>query len=339
MKCYTLTEIAQHIGAQVVGDGQVTVSSIATLDTARSGQISFLSNPKYRHQLETCQADAVIMREQDLGDYQGNALLMTNPYVGYAKMAQLLDTTPAPAQGIAESAVIDPTAIIGADVAVGANTVIESGVEISNGCQIGAGCFIGKNSKLGANTKLWANVSVYHDVIIGQRCVFQSATVIGSDGFGYAPDNGQWLKIPQTGGVTIGNDTEVGACTSIDRGALDNTIIGNNVIIDNQVQIAHNDIIGDNCAIAGGSVIAGSTTIGKNCIIGGACAISGHLNISDGVTITGMTMVIKDINDPGVYSSGMPSQTNREWRRNAARYRQLDELAKRLKKLELKLKD
>ncbi len=339
MKCYTLTEIAQHIGAQVVGDGQVTVSSIATLDTARSGQISFLSNPKYRHQLETCQADAVIMREQDLGDYQGNALLMTNPYVGYAKMAQLLDTTPAPAQGIAESAVIDPTAIIGADVAVGANTVIESGVEISNGCQIGAGCFIGKNSKLGANTKLWANVSVYHDVIIGQRCVFQSATVIGSDGFGYAPDNGRWLKIPQTGGVTIGNDTEVGACTSIDRGALDNTIIGNNVIIDNQVQIAHNDIIGDNCAIAGGSVIAGSTTIGKNCIIGGACAISGHLNISDGVTITGMTMVIKDINDPGVYSSGMPSQTNREWRRNAARYRQLDELAKRLKKLELKLKD
>ena len=176
-------------------------------------------------------------------------------------------------------------------------------------------------------------------MIIGQRCVFQSGTVIGSDGFGYAPDNGRWLKIPQTGGVTIGNDTEVGACTSIDRGALDNTIIGNNVIIDNQVQIAHNDIIGDNCAIAGGSVIAGSTTIGKNCIIGGACAISGHLNISDGVTITGMTMVIKDINDPGVYSSGMPSQTNREWRRNAARYRQLDELAKRLKKLELKLKD
>ena len=124
MKCYTLTEIAQHIGAQVVGDGQVTVSSIATLDTARSGQISFLSNPKYRHQLETCQADAVIMREQDFGDYQGNALLMTNPYVGYAKMAQLLDTTPAPAQGIAESAVIDPTAIIGADVAIGANTGI-----------------------------------------------------------------------------------------------------------------------------------------------------------------------------------------------------------------------
>ena len=289
--------------------------------------------------MQTTQASAVIVRAQDIGDYQGNALIMSNPYLGYAKLAQLLDTTPDAADSIAESAVISPSAILGQQVVVGANAVIESGAEIGDNCQIGPGCFIGKNSKIGASTKLWANVTIYHGVTIGQRCIFHSASVIGSDGFGYAPDNGQWLKIPQTGGVTIGNDTEIGAGTTVDRGALDDTVIGNGVIIDNQVQIAHNDIIGDNTAIAGTTVLAGSVTIGKNCIIGGACAINGHMTICDGVTITGMTMVIKNITEPGVYSSGMPSQTNREWRKNAARYRQLDEMSKRLKVLEAKLKD
>jgi len=339
MKCYTLVELAQKIGAQIIGDKQCEISSIATLDGAITGQISFLSNPKYRSQLLQTQASAVIVRQQDLGDYQGNALVMSNPYLGYAKLAQLLDTTPAAADCIAQSAVISPSAKLGLDVVVGANAVIESGVVIGDNCQIGAGCFVGKNSIIGAGTKLWANVTIYHRVTIGQRCILHSASVIGSDGFGYAPDNGQWLKIPQTGGVTIGNDTEIGAGTTVDRGALDNTIIGNGVIIDNQVQIAHNDIIGDNTAIAGTTVLAGSVTIGKNCIIGGACAINGHMTICDGVTITGMTMVIKNITEPGVYSSGMPSQTNREWRKNAARYRQLDEMSKRVKALEAKLND
>ena len=339
MKCYTLVELGNKIGADVQGDDQCVVTSIATLEAASAGQISFLSNPKYRSQLQTTQASAVIVRAQDIGDYQGNALIMSNPYLGYAKLAQLLDTTPDAADSIAESAVISPSAILGQQVVVGANAVIESGAEIGDNCQIGPGCFIGKNSKIGASTKLWANVTIYHGVTIGQRCFFHSASVIGSDGFGYAPDNGQWLKIPQTGGVTIGNDTEIGAGTTVDRGALDDTVIGNGVIIDNQVQIAHNDIIGDNTAIAGTTVLAGSVTIGKNCIIGGACAINGHMTICDGVTITGMTMVIKNITEPGVYSSGMPSQTNREWRKNAARYRQLDEMSKRLKVLEAKLKD
>ncbi|NRA55652.1 MAG: UDP-3-O-(3-hydroxymyristoyl)glucosamine N-acyltransferase [Gammaproteobacteria bacterium] len=339
MKCYTLVELGNKIGADVQGDDQCVVTSIATLEAASAGQISFLSNPKYRSQLQTTQASAVIVRAQDIGDYQGNALIMSNPYLGYAKLAQLLDTTPDAADSIAESAVISPSAILGQQVVVGANAVIESGAEIGDNCQIGPGCFIGKNSKIGASTKLWANVTIYHGVTIGQRCIFHSASVIGSDGFGYAPDNGQWLKIPQTGGVTIGNDTEIGAGTTVDRGALDDTVIGNGVIIDNQVQIAHNDIIGDNTAIAGTTVLAGSVTIGKNCIIGGACAINGHMTICDGVTITGMTMVIKNITEPGVYSSGMPSQTNREWRKNAARYRQLDEMSKRLKVLEAKLKD
>lgn len=334
MKRYTLAELADIIGAQAHGDGQCTITAIATLETAQSGQISFLSNPKYRDQLGSTAASAVIMREQDLGDYRGDALLMANPYLGYAKLAQLLDTTPKSADSIHSSAIISPSAKLGVNVAVGANAVIESGVEIADNCQIGPGCFIGQNSQLGANTKLWANVSIYHGVTIGTGCIFHSATVIGSDGFGYAPDGGQWIKIPQTGGVTIGNDVEVGAGSTIDRGALDDTIIGNGVIIDNQVQIAHNDIIGDNTAIAGTTVLAGSVTIGKNCIIGGACAVNGHLSICDGVTITGMSMIIKDITEPGVYSSGMPSQTNKEWRKNAARYRQLDEMSKRLKKLE-----
>jgi UDP-3-O-[3-hydroxymyristoyl] glucosamine N-acyltransferase len=339
MKRYTLVEIAERIGAQAQGDLQCIITSIATLEAAQAGQVSFLSNPKYRSQLGATKASAIILRQQDVGDYQGNVLVMSNPYLGYAKLAQLLDTTPAAADCIAPSAVISPSAQLGANVVVGANAVIESDVVIGDNCQIGPGCFVGKKTHIGAKTKIWANVTIYHGVTIGERCIFHSASVIGSDGFGYAPDGGQWLKIPQTGGVTIGNDTEIGAGSTIDRGALDDTIIGNGVIIDNQVQIAHNDIIGDNTAIAGTTVLAGSVTIGKNCIIGGACAINGHMTICDGVTITGMTMVIKDITKPGVYSSGMPSQSNLEWRKNAARYRQLGDMSKRIKALEAKIGD
>jgi UDP-3-O-[3-hydroxymyristoyl] glucosamine N-acyltransferase len=202
---------------------------------------------------------------------------------------------------------------------------------------IGANCFVGENTSLGDGVKLWANVVIYHNVKLGARCLIHSSAVIGADGFGFAPHNGQWHKIPQLGGVEIGAGTEVGAGTTIDRGALDATVVGKGCIIDDQVHLGHNVILGDFCAMAANTCVAGSVNIGNNCIIGGACAINGHLSICDGVTITGMSMVIKDISEAGVYSSGMPSQTNREWRKNGARYRQLDDMAKRLKAVEKRL--
>lgn len=338
MKSYRLSELASALDAHIVGDENIIITSIATLKSAQPGQISFLSNPKYRNQLLESNASACLLRQQDLDGYQGNAIVVDDPYVGYARLAQLLDSTPLPSENIHPSAVIDPSATIGTNTCIGANTVIEAGATIGDNCHLGANGFVGKNTTIGHNTKTWANVTLYHNVTIGENCLFHSGSVIGSDGFGFAPNNGQWFKIPQTGGVMLGDRVEVGANTTIDRGALDDTIVGNGCILDNQVHIGHNVVMGDHCAVAANTVFAGSTSIGDNCIIGGACAISGHLTIAKGVTITGMTMVIKDIDSAGVYSSGMPSQTNKEWRKNGVRYRQLDTMAKRLKQVENQLK-
>ncbi|PLN16870.1 UDP-3-O-(3-hydroxymyristoyl)glucosamine N-acyltransferase, partial [Klebsiella pneumoniae] len=191
-------------------------------------------------------------------------------------------------------------------------------VVLGDNVVIGAGCFVGKNTKIGAGSRLWANVTVYHEIEIGENCLIQSSTVIGADGFGYANDRGNWVKIPQLGRVIIGDRVEIGACTTIDRGALDDTVIGNGVIIDNQCQIAHNVVIGDNTAVAGGVIMAGSLKIGRYCMIGGASVINGHMEICDKVTVTGMGMVMRPISEPGVYSSGIPLQPNKAWRKTAA---------------------
>lgn len=263
-----------------------------------------------------------------------NVIVVNDPYVAFAKVAQALDTTPAPAAAIADSASISSDATIGQNVSIGANAVIESGVVLGDDVIIGAGCFIGKNAKIGSGTKLWANVSIYHEVVIGDACLIQSSTVVGSDGFGYANEKGEWVKIPQVGSVRIGNRVEIGACTTIDRGALDDTVIEDNVILDNQLQIAHNVHIGYGSALAGGTIVAGSTTIGKYCIIGGGCVINGHIEIVDGVTITGMGMVMRSITEKGMYSSGIPLQPNKDWRKTATRVHRIDEMNKRLKTVE-----
>mgnify|MGYP000303364421 CR=1 FL=1 len=334
---YTLAELAQKLGAKVNGDETVTVSRLATLEGAQAGEIAFLANSKYRQSLSGTQASAVILAEDMLADCPTNALVMANPYMGYAMVAQLLDTTPAPAKDIHPSAVVDASAEIGANVSIGANSVISAGVNLADGVCIGAGCFVGENAVIGENTRLWANVSVYHEVRIGRDCLVQSASVIGSDGFGYAPNQGQWLKIPQLGTVIVGDRVEIGASTTIDRGALENTVIGDGVILDNQVQIAHNVILGENTAVAGCSVIAGSAVIGKNCTIAGMVAINGHMEIADGCVFTGRAMVTKAIKEPGVYSSGMPCMPNKEWNKTNARIRKLDQMAQRIKTLEKEL--
>ncbi len=334
---YTLLEIAEKIGAKVEGDETCSVDSLATLHNATSGQIAFLSNAKYRQQLSETRAGAVILSADCLADCPTNALVMDNPYMGYALVAQLLDSTPRTSDTIHSSAVIDESAVIGKNVTIGANAVIEQGVTLGDNVSIGAGCFIGKHVTIGDNTALWANVSVYHRVKIGRDCLIQANTVIGSDGFGYANHAGQWMKIPQLGSVIIGDRVEIGASTTIDRGALEDTVIKDGVILDNQIQIAHNVVIGENTAMAACSVIAGSTVVGKNCSFAGLVGVNGHISIADNCVFTGFAMVTKSVTESGVYSSGIPAQANKEWQKTNARIRKLESTNKKIKALEQEL--
>ena len=337
MFAFRLEQLAEQLDATLYGDGELIITGVASMTSAKQGQITFLSDKKFQNNLSSCDASAVVMTEDSLKYWSGAALIVKDPYLCYAKLAQILDTTPLPARDIADSAVIDSTAQLGNNVAIGANAVIESGVVLGDNCIIGAGCFIGKDTIIGAGTRLWSNISIYHNCVVGENCLIQSGTVIGADGFGYANDKGKWIKIPQLGRVVIGNNVEIGASTTIDRGALDDTVIGNGVIIDNQCQIAHNDIIGDHTAVAGGVIMAGSLTIGRHCLIGGASVINGHMEICDQVTVTGMGMVMRPITEPGVYSSGIPLQQNKVWRKTASLVLHIDEMNKRLKALEKKL--
>ncbi|MCG8155500.1 UDP-3-O-(3-hydroxymyristoyl)glucosamine N-acyltransferase [Brenneria goodwinii] len=332
-----LDALAQQLDAQLHGDGSLVITGIASTHSAKPGQITFLSDSRYRGQLAESKASAVVLTEADLPYCQVAALVVKNPYLTYARMAQLMDTTPVPATDIAPSAVIAADATLGQNVSIGANAVIESGVRLGDNVCIGPGCFIGKNARIGAGTRLWANVTIYHSVEMGEQCLIQSGAIIGSDGFGYANDRGNWIKIPQLGSVRIGDRVEIGASTTIDRGALDDTIIGNGVIIDNQCQIAHNVVIGDNTAVAGGVIMAGSLKIGRYCMIGGASVINGHMEICDKVTVTGMGMVMRPITEPGVYSSGIPLQPNKVWRKTAALVMNIDDMSKRLKAVERKV--
>ena len=337
MPSIRLADLAEQLDAELHGDGDIVITGVASMQSAQTGNITFMVNPKYRAHLSLCQASAVVMTHDDLPFSMSASLVVKNAYLTYARMGQILDTSPQRAQNFAPRAVIDATAKLGKNVSVGANAVIESGVELGDNVIIGAGCFVGKNTKIGAGSRLWANVTIYHDIQIGENCLIQSSTVVGSDGFGYANDRGNWVKIPQLGRVIIGERVEIGACTTIDRGALDDTVIGNGVIIDNQCQIAHNVVIGDNTAVAGGVIMAGSLKIGRYCMIGGASVINGHMEICDKVTVTGMGMVMRPITEPGVYSSGIPLQPNKVWRKTAALVMNIDDMSKRLKAIERKV--
>ncbi|MEO2280834.1 UDP-3-O-(3-hydroxymyristoyl)glucosamine N-acyltransferase [Pseudoalteromonas pernae] len=334
----SLAEIATHLGAELVGDGTLVVSGIQTLEKAKSDHISFLANKKYRSQLATTQAGAVMLSAADAEHFDGNKLVCKDPYVAYAKLAQFIDSTPASASGIHPTAVISPDAQVSESANIGPMAVIEAGAVIGEHAQIGSHCFIGQNACIGAYTKLWNNVTIYHEVKLGEHCLVQASTVIGADGFGYANERGQWVKIPQLGSVIIGDHVEIGASTTIDRGAIDDTVIHSNVIIDNQCQIAHNVEICEGTAIAGCSVIAGSTKIGRYCQIGGLSGITGHVEICDQVVLTGRSMVTSGISEPGIYSSGLPHVTNKEWRRTIAHLRNIGDMNKRIKALEAELK-
>jgi len=336
---HTLAQLAKLLGAQMVGDESLTIQRLATFDSAVEGDITFVSDKKLLSQLSACQASAIVLPSAVMEGYQGNALFMDNPYVGYAMLASIFDTTPNLSANIATSASIDSTAKIGNNVAIAENVVIGAGAEVGDNCQIYANVVIGTHVKIKQQTKIYPNVTVYHDCQIGQRCIIHANTVIGSDGFGNAPYQGKWVKIPQIGTVILGDDIEIGSSTTIDRGALSHTIIHDGVKIDNQCQIAHNVVIGEHTAVAGGSNIAGSTKIGKNCIIGGSVAMNGHLTITDNVVITGDSMVMRNIAEPGLYSSGVPAIANKQWRKNTAYTLKIGDLFQRVKQLEKQLKE
>jgi UDP-3-O-[3-hydroxymyristoyl] glucosamine N-acyltransferase len=336
---FTLSELAQRIDAELVGNSQHQIHGLASLQSATSTDLSFIANPTYKKYLASTAAGAVIVNSELAGDLTGNKLIVANPYLCYARLTSLFDTSNETRLGIDASAVIGEHCVLGKDVCIGANAVLADGVILGDGVVIGAGSFVGTDATIGARTRLYANVSIYHGVSIGCDCLFHSGSVIGADGFGFAPSAQGWTKIHQLGGVIIGDRVEVGANTTIDRGALDDTFIDDGVIIDNLVQIGHNVRLGKNTAIAAHTAIAGSTTIGDNCTIAGAVAIAGHLVLADKVHITGMSMVSSSITEAGSYSSGVPLGPTKEWRKNAARFRQLDGLAQRIIKIERRPKD
>jgi len=331
----TLARLAEKVGGELQNaDPDCEITGVATLQHAGDGDVSFLSNAAYRKYLSDCRASAVILSPADAAAYPEAAIVSSNPYVSYARAASLIAPPPAARQGVHASASVDADCHVDASAWIGPNCIIEQGAFIHAGVQLSGGCFIGAGSVIGADSKLSANVVICHGVSIGERASIAPGAIIGSDGFGLANDGGHWVNVPQLGSVRIGNDVDIGANTTIDRGALEDTVIEDGVRLDNQIQVAHNVRIGAHTAIAGCVGISGSASIGQHCMIGGGSGIVGHLEITDHVIITGMTMVTKSISKPGVYSSGVPAQDNDTWNRNYARFRQLDKLARKVLSLE-----
>jgi len=332
----TLADIARHLNIPVKGDGNVAVRGLATLKDAGPDQVAFLANRAYLKDLATTRAAAVLLHPDHAKDCPVACLEVANPYVGYAQLSQLFDPLAATRleAGVHPSAVVAEDAVLGEGVRIEANAIVGSGAVLGDRVVVGPGSVVGADTQLGEGTHLHANVTLYHGVVVGRRVILHSGCVIGADGFGFAHDGAGWHKIAQLGGVILGDDVEVGSCSSIDRGALGDTVIGNDVKIDSQVQIAHNVHIGDHTALAGCVGIAGSTRVGRHCMLGGGVGLSGHLTLCDGVQVTGMSLVTNSIHEPGVYSSGTGAMANHQWRKNAVRFKQLDEMAKRLTRLE-----
>ncbi|WP_196137380.1 UDP-3-O-(3-hydroxymyristoyl)glucosamine N-acyltransferase [Aliikangiella sp. G2MR2-5] len=336
---YTIKEIATSLDAKFKGDGEHEIKKVSSLDSAKSDEISFLNSAKFLKMLDTTHAGCVLLSEENACSYSGNVIVVKDPYLAFAKVGQLLDTTPTPEVGISESAVIHPTAKIGKSVSIAAGVVIEADTTIEDDVILGANVVVGEGSIIGKATRVYSNVSIYHGVSIGSDCIIHSGAVIGADGFGFANENGRWVKIPQTGGVTIGNFVEVGANACVDRGALNNTVVSDGVKLDNFCHIAHNVELGESVAMAAYTGVAGSSKIGEYTTLSGRTTILGHLELAPRTHVTACSVINKSIKEPGVYSSGTGMQDNKSWRKNVARFRQLDEMAKQIKSLEKRLSE
>jgi UDP-3-O-[3-hydroxymyristoyl] glucosamine N-acyltransferase len=328
---FALGDLATRFNLQLHGDPSIHIRGVATLAGAGAGELGFLANPRYRSQLAATAAAAVVVRAADVDiqrDTSVALLVAADPYVAFARIAALYERLPAPVPGIHPSAVVDPTARVAASASLGPCCVVEANAVIEEGVVLGPHCSVGPDCRIGAQSRLSARVTLVSRVRLGRRVLVHAGAVLGADGFGLAFDRDHWIKVPQLGGVDVGDDCEIGANTTIDRGALEDTVLEDDVRLDNQIQIAHNVRIGAHTAIAGCAAVAGSTKIGRYCLIGGGAGIIGHLTIADRVTVTAMSLVTHSIRQAGEYSSGTPIQESRLWRRNAARFKHLDELAR-----------
>ncbi len=334
---FSLADIAARLGGDVLGDAQTRIGQVATLASAGPGEIGFLTNLKYKSQLATTRASAVIVAPDFADAVDLPRIVTRNPYAYYARLATLLNPRPAVTAGVHASACC--ASVVPATVFVGPQAVIGERVRLGENVVIHAGCVLGDDVVVGAGSILYPNVSIYAGCELGSNVILHSGVVIGADGFGFAPDQGQWVKIPQIGRVIIGDDVEIGASTTVDRGALDDTVIGAGSKIDNQIQIGHNCQIGKHCVIAACAAVAGSVTLQDNVIVGGAAMIAGHVTIASGAVISGGSLVMKNITKPGQYTSVFPLEEHGHWLHNAAQIRHLAKLAERVAELEKKLKN
>lgn len=319
----TSGEIVKQLGGELIGDSNILINSVASLESAKKNSICFFNNPKYQDLLKNTKAGLVILNSESLALYNGPSIVVDNPYLYFAKVSRLLNPNKILKKEIHSSAIIHPSCILGKDIYIGPNVVIEENVTIADGVSLHAGVIIESDNIIGANSNIHPNVVIKTNSIIGKNCTLFAGAVIGSDGFGYAKDNGKWLGIPQIGRVVLGDNVDIGSNSTIDRGTLDDTIVSSGVKIDNLVQIGHNCMIGENTIIAGCVGIAGSAKIGKNCAIGGAAMILGHLSIADNVTISPGSMITRSIRNPGTYTALMPFQNHEAWLKTAAKIRRL----------------
>ena len=333
-RTYRLGEIVARLGGELIGDGDPEIRRIATLENAGPGDLSFVANPKYIRQLSGTRASAVILARGQRAATGLPRIVCDDPYAYYARAAQLLNPEPRPAPGIHPQSVVEAGADVPESASVGPFCHVGRGARLGERVVLGPGCTIGEDVQIGEDGRLGPSVTVYARSVIGKRVLIHAGAVIGADGFGIAPQAGRWIKIPQTGRVVIGDDVEIGANTTIDRGALDDTVIEDGVKLDNQIQIAHNVRVGAHTAIAAFAGIAGSARIGKHCAIGGAARIMGHIEIVDGVTVTATSFVTKSIRSPGTYSSVMPAEPAPEWAKTVAQLRSLGRLSERVRELE-----
>jgi len=338
-----LEQLVERLGGQLKGDAQISVTGIAPLDAATASHVTFLSNTRFRQQAESTQAAALILSEADdlaLTGYQGARIVTKNPYAYFARAAQLFVALAAqpPSAGIHASACVDPSAEVAASAVIGPHVVIEAGAVIGERAVIDAGSYIGRLARIGADTHFYARVTFYAGCEIGERGIVHSGVVIGADGFGFANEGGEWIKIPQVGRVLIGHDVEIGANTTIDRGALADTVLEDGVKLDNQIQIAHNCHIGAHTAIAACAGIAGSAHIGKYCSIGGAAMIHGHITIVDRVHVSAGTLALRSILEPGQYTGFYPVAKHGDWEKSAALVRNLSTMREKIRSLEKTIK-
>lgn len=333
---YSLREIVADLGGELIGD-DAAITGVASLGNAEHGQISFLADSRYRSQLILSKASAVIVGLENRNITDLPRIATSNPYAYFARVATLFNPRPVPAPGIDSNAVLSPTAVVPASASISAHSFIGSQVVLGENVRIGPGAVIGDNVSIGDDTAIHANVVIHDGCRIGSRCTLMAGCIIGADGFGYAEDEGNWVKIPQVGRVVLDNDVDVGANTTIDRGTLDDTVIGEGVKIDNLVQIGHNCRIGAHTVIAGCVGIAGSARVGRQCRIGGAAMILGHLEIADRVTISPGSMITRSLRKPGTYTALMPFQEHEGWLKTAAALRHLDKLAEQVRKMEKEL--